>query len=481
MTSTSSTPLLGLRVLVASDALEMRAHRGVASFSKVLIATLHALGAEVYLLTGVSPVRASYRALRRLGRVGQRIAIADICGDLARSSDKGVLRFSSRVRSNFVNLLAPVLANVLMPWFCLIGAKGRFFRIGARDEVIPYLQMERTRYLESIKGFVTVPLLWEVQKAWSVWGPGFRPTIRVKMDQFDVFLTASPTALQLKSGLTRVPQIQVVHDIFSLRFADHSTEPIRFSHILSAASRDTLAAVSKGTADQLVDLNLDGGRKPSVIYQPPNIANDQVEAVRAFLPLHQLDKYRYFLVIAPNDPIKNLDFLFSTFAVTRLAEQGIKLLVVSPSGPKENSGEGLRPNVVHLSSVSEELKAWLVIHCIALMSPSLDEGYGLTVLEAACLGTPVICSSIASHVEISERVPGAEIELKSTATPALWIQAMQAAYSRLDHLLKTSTPELISQERTKHFEERIQSLQNDFSNSLISLFGKCVPHKFSGD
>jgi len=61
---------------------------------------------------------------------------------------------------------------------------------------------------------------------------------------------------------------------------------------------------------------------------------------------------------------------------------------------------GLETRVVHLGHVSQEDLSCLYRNALALIFPSLDEGFGLPLLEAAECGTPVLASDIAVFHEV---------------------------------------------------------------------------------
>ena len=57
-------------------------------------------------------------------------------------------------------------------------------------------------------------------------------------------------------------------------------------------------------------------------------------------------------------------------------------------------------NIVCLSNVSSEEKAWLYAHCKAFLFPSACEGFGLPPIEAMQAGKPVFLSNLTSLPEI---------------------------------------------------------------------------------
>lgn len=67
--------------------------------------------------------------------------------------------------------------------------------------------------------------------------------------------------------------------------------------------------------------------------------------------------------------------------------------------------EGLEGSVLHLHDCcDEELAAWLA-GAHALLMPSVSEGFGLPIIEALSLGTPVIASDLPVYREIVGTIP----------------------------------------------------------------------------
>jgi glycosyltransferase involved in cell wall biosynthesis len=113
----------------------------------------------------------------------------------------------------------------------------------------------------------------------------------------------------------------------------------------------------------------------------------------------------YFLWIGVPYPRKNLPTLLRAFA--RLSNPEVKLLLV---GPKEwinavtkpwLSKLGIGDRVIFAGRLSvPELRAALS-GSVALVAPSLEEGFGLPALEAMACGTPVIANDIPAFREVA--------------------------------------------------------------------------------
>ncbi len=115
----------------------------------------------------------------------------------------------------------------------------------------------------------------------------------------------------------------------------------------------------------------------------------------------------YLLCVGSVEPRKNLHRLLQAW--TRLQEQipsDIQLVVAGAKGRSlvfpDVSFEQLPPKVHLTGYVKDEQLAGLYSGALALIYPSLYEGFGLPPLEAMACGTPVITSNVTSLPEVVE-------------------------------------------------------------------------------
>jgi alpha-1,3-rhamnosyl/mannosyltransferase len=103
----------------------------------------------------------------------------------------------------------------------------------------------------------------------------------------------------------------------------------------------------------------------------------------------------YFLFLGTNDPRKNPQVIPKALAQSSL---DIPLVLAGWSGwSREETAAG---RVIELGYVPEEDLAGLYSDALALIYPSLYEGFGLPVLEAMSCGCPVITANAASLPEV---------------------------------------------------------------------------------
>ena len=106
----------------------------------------------------------------------------------------------------------------------------------------------------------------------------------------------------------------------------------------------------------------------------------------------------YVLFLGNDKPHKNLDGLLAAFA--RVARAGLPHLLVLAGGASERRevraadarAAGVADRLVDLGVVPESDLVPLLAGASALAMPSFLEGFGLPVLEAQAVGTPVVCS-----------------------------------------------------------------------------------------
>jgi glycosyltransferase involved in cell wall biosynthesis len=117
---------------------------------------------------------------------------------------------------------------------------------------------------------------------------------------------------------------------------------------------------------------------------------------------------RYVLYVGNLKPHKNVPTLLRAYAELRTDDHiEQKLLIVGndPVGlPRLQAlarDLGLQDSVAFVPYVSDELLPMVYAAADLLVFPSLEEGFGLPIIEAMACGTPVVCSDAASMPEVA--------------------------------------------------------------------------------
>lgn len=128
---------------------------------------------------------------------------------------------------------------------------------------------------------------------------------------------------------------------------------------------------------------------------------------RSHFQFLNLPTKNYFLYIGRQDPYKNVHSLISAFA--KLPHRNdYELWLVGPTDKRytpllEKQVQELEINhlVKFLNYIPYDELPTIINQALALVFPSLWEGFGLPVLEAMACGTPVITSNISSLPEVT--------------------------------------------------------------------------------
>ena len=118
----------------------------------------------------------------------------------------------------------------------------------------------------------------------------------------------------------------------------------------------------------------------------------------------------YFLMIGTIEPRKNHDLLLQIWRTladradfrARLVLVGMKGWVTEQTVREIDLTPELQGRVLRVSGLSPAHLKELISGAAALLMPSFAEGYGLPIVEALSLHTPVICSDIPVFHEVSQ-------------------------------------------------------------------------------
>jgi glycosyltransferase involved in cell wall biosynthesis len=146
---------------------------------------------------------------------------------------------------------------------------------------------------------------------------------------------------------------------------------------------------------------------PQRLQVVPNGADhlDAVSADASVLDRHGLRGTPFLLAVGSANPNKNLAAMVQAFG--RLPQDaGLRLVIVGGGNDRvfagSASGHGVAPasSVLHLGPLDDAPLKALYQHALALVFPSLYEGFGLPPLEAMACGCPVVASHAAAIPEV---------------------------------------------------------------------------------
>jgi glycosyltransferase involved in cell wall biosynthesis len=288
---------------------------------------------------------------------------------------------------------------------------------------------------------------------------------------------------ELPSGIkkTNIKTVVTVHDLIFERFPQTYHFDERYTHrwkIKRACKiADTVIAISEQTKNDLIDFYEVPAQKISVCHQSCNPIFEQ--AATAAEKASVKKKYqlpdRYFLFVSSIAPRKNLITLCK--AMIALKEDLPIPLVIIGDGKtekeeakklmKENGMEQRLLLLNELPAAKEDSFTSaadfpaIYQQALALVYPSLFEGFGLPILEAMWSGLPVICSNTSSMPEVA----GDAALYFSPHDTASLAQNLQAVASD-ERLVQTLREKGLQQAKKFGAEQYANSIMQVYKNLL---------------
>lgn len=480
-------PLTGLKIAFTAIDLEQAEHRGIAYYSRAVISAAVSQGAEVFLLTGFGPRRISWRDLPRITPdAANMIIYADVleefCSPSGKSGDHPVAFGAATLKRRILKKLRKLVAAIsILP---ALPFPVRAFYVPSQQAIADqYIGIDRTSFMSLVSGLLIIPKCFAYMSLYAAYQSFFlKPRFKIESPSVDIVVASCPLAcgLFLNSRGREIPVLQTIHDMFTLEYARHPDPPFHFFNRLLVATKNSCLYVSSDTmkrVSSVVDKHL-GSPDHMVITQPPSLDPYLLRQAAALSSIPDVDS-PYVLFNSSLVPRKNVELIIMAYLGSDLPNQGVDLVLAGKLhsdsyGQKISSLCRSSSRIKLLGYVSDLHKAWLYLNAFLLVSPSLSEGFGIPVLDAAALGVPVLASEIPSHREISE-LPGLSgfITLVTGFSVVDWSEKLDEALNVIGRHGETNSAIKRRLDTYECLEEKMRvKFGSDFSDMVLACMSR---------
>lgn len=212
----------------------------------------------------------------------------------------------------------------------------------------------------------------------------------------------------------KVPVVVTIHDLIHLKLSmwrRHPLAPFYARWMLGRAMRKA-SRILTGTAavrDDVVRFFPWAAAKISTTRFGASPAFSPGRPDESRLAAWGVRSQHYFLFVGNDKPHKNLERLVEAWGVFRESRPDLRLVLAGGTQRLK------APGIVHSGFVEESDLPALYRGAMALIQPSLEEGFGMPVLEAMSCGTPVVISDHPALREVAGEA-GLLIDPRSTAS-----------------------------------------------------------------
>lgn len=212
-----------------------------------------------------------------------------------------------------------------------------------------------------------------------------------------------------------VPMVSIVYDLqfhYLPQFFSMEDRLSRESHFReSSRLADKVVCISEHTRSTVLENSDIAPLKVVTVYirLANRVGKPSPSTVSSVLELFGLRQNEFLFYPANFWPHKNHRMLLTAFGiyVSRHPESELKLVCPGSIEKEKNALQesvermGLSKRVILPGYIPDEQFAALLDACLAVIFPSLFEGFGMPVLEAMAFGKPIICSNTTSLPEVA--------------------------------------------------------------------------------
>lgn len=228
---------------------------------------------------------------------------------------------------------------------------------------------------------LTPSMLWtQWRLPWDLYFSRPRPDLFLTLGHYAPRFSPVPTLVCIMDlAFLKYPETFRSRDLWQLKsWTKYSVKKAAHVFVISQSTKkDVMKAY--GVADSKITIAYPGVKLLPVTGKSPAAGN-------------------YLLYVGTLQPRKNIDALINAFTSLPSRDGNVKLIIAGKVGWKYQ--KKAMPGVKYLGFVPQEKLASLIKGAVGLVLPSLYEGFGIPVVQAMSLGTPVLVSRNSSLPEI---------------------------------------------------------------------------------
>ncbi len=215
----------------------------------------------------------------------------------------------------------------------------------------------------------------------------------------------------------RFETIPVFHDAFFKEYPAHYNKLwliiFNFFGLIGAKKSKAIVVPTNYAAKRVADCYQLPQAKIKVVYEAPKITLDQLDLLNELDPTLPSIQGKYILHVGTFDKRKNIPFLICAFkALVNQGYDDIKLVLVGSSNKKMNSDA---TNEILALAEAPELKGKIILtgylnkgnlltmykNAFVYVFPSINEGFGLPILEAFKFQLPLLIANNTCMPEVA--------------------------------------------------------------------------------
>jgi glycosyltransferase involved in cell wall biosynthesis len=187
------------------------------------------------------------------------------------------------------------------------------------------------------------------------------------------------------------------------------------------AKADKILSISQFTSDEAMKLLGLPASTFEIVHNGSDFHPDEPRAPERAPDAEFAVPSEFFLFIGSLEPGKNLALLKRAYTQAESEGKLLPPLVIVGARWQGVPGEGPPPKGwIYMGRQDDQILVWLYRRALALVFPSIYEGFGLPVVEANAMDCPVICSPASSLPEVA-----GEAALFTEMSPEAYLQSMR--------------------------------------------------------